>query len=514
MGRVNERTKALGIAACLTMVLAAAALAGSTVVQEAEPNDVVPQALGALAASTTLGVEARSGYNGDIDWYSFSIAADAPQAARLAVESIVSWQIVLYSGDMHPVGSGTDSLTRNLGPGEYRVRVQPSDLGREAYVFLVSTALEAETNDGLAEATALGVVQTEPLTIFASIDPAGDVDFFSFDVPQSFSDTLPNGSVRVLRIDASCPSGDTLVVLYAPSGDDGRPVPVSRSDDWGEGSWSRLYVADPAPGRYTVRVHEYADNELIEAYRVVVTPMTVSDSEPNDPGTGTPLGELPPQGRLAVTEFLGADDIDAFRFTVASPVCVRIETSGASGGDSVIALYNVANEEDAVEDDEGGDGSWSRLFQRLEPGRYEVLVLAADERDQFDYTLAIEAVACPAQATEEEPNNGAASANAILLPTEVSGTLVAGDPDCFRFVLTSTSMVIAETNGEGETDTILCLLDSAGETIACDDDGGTGLWSRIERELAPGAYVVKVELYGGAAEAPYRLLVRSEELSP
>jgi hypothetical protein len=482
-------------------------------VSEVEPNDAAPQLVGMLSApgAQTIAVEGSSGYAGDLDWYSFEIVGRETQTVRLAVDSRVSWQIVLYSDTLTHVTSGTDALARDLAAGTYRVRIQASELGKETYVLVISTAIERESNDGLIEATQLGVVQTESLSAFASIDPAGDVDFFSFVVPDDFSDGASPGATRMLRIETPCREGDTVLLLYAEDDVLGRPVPVARNDDSGSGSWSRIYLEDPAPGTYTLRVHEYADNDPIASYRVLVTPMEVNDSEPNDStGQAAPLGTLKAGDHLATTQFIAAGDVDAFSFDVPSSVCAVLETSGDSGGDSTLCVYNESGGELACDDD-GGAGLWSRLFRRFEAGRYTVVVEAADEGSEFDYTLSLEPATCPSETSESEPNNAGSSANAVTLPVDIAGQIAPGDPDMFRFTLSAPATVVAETYGGDEGDTTLCLLDADGETVICDDDGGSGLWSSLNYELEAGTYFLEVALYAGRSPIGYHLLVRTEE---
>jgi len=505
MGWTARSQRTRGLLVALGLVLTAFAAAATP---EVEPNDLVPQSLGALAleGATTWSVDGTSGYAGDIDWYAFIVPS--ARVVRLAVDAPAAWQIVLYSEALQPISSGTGSLTLRLAAGGYRVRIQPSELGTGTYLLLVSDALERESNDGLNQATPLGTVQTEPLTVFASIDPAGDVDFFSFDVPEP-ADAVA-GTSRVLRIETPSPSGDTLLLVYADVDGGAYPVPVARNDDWDGGSWSRLYLQDPAPGRYTLRVHEYADNEVIVGYRVVVTPMTLADSEPNDPPLSAPLGVLSPGGRLERTEFLGQGDVDAFRFEVSAPLCVTVETGGPSRGDSVLTLVDVADRDRPITDDDGGEDGWSRLFRRLDAGYYEVSVFGSSETDTFIYTLSVTTTACPSAVSETEPNDDVATANEVTLPSEISAEIAPDDPDCYRFELLASTRLFAETFGEEDVDTVLCLLDASGTVIACDDDGGDRLWSRLESALDPGIYFVRVELFGGTATAPYRLLLRSD----
>ncbi len=502
----------IGWVLALSTLLCAVWVGATSAVQEVEPNDATPQALGTLSLQAmTISVDGSSAYAGDIDWYSFEVGGSGAQTVRLATDSAASWQIVLYSDSLAHVASGTDSLIEDLSPGTYRVRIQQSDLGKESYVLLLSNATERESNDGLAEATPLGVLQTQSLIAFASIDPAGDVDFFSFDVPTDFSLGVAPGFARIVRIETPCPTGDTLVLLYAMDEALGYAVPIARNDDSGSGSWSRLYLVDPSPGRYTLRVHEYADNDPIAGYRVVVTPMTIADAEPNDtPDRAAPLGELKAGGRLETTQFIGEADVDAFSFTVTSQLCALIETSGASNGDSVICLLDGEGNEMACDDDSGA-GRWSRLFRRLDAGRYTVVVHAVDEMDEFDYTLTLTTAACPTEASESEPNDTLAAADSIVLPVDVSAEIAPNNPDFFRFTLTSRATVTAETYGAEDGDTTVCFLDADGEVVVCDDDGGSRLWSLAKFELDSGTYFVKVELYAGTAPVAYHLLVRIEE---
>jgi len=505
MRRTMEMGWIVGISLCLGCALTGAA------VQEIEPNDATPQAVGALSKpSSTILVDGTSGYAGDLDWFSFEVGGSGPQAVRLATESDVVWQIVLYADDLTHITSGTGSLTRDLVPGRYRVRIQPSDLGIGSYVFVISNALEHESNDGLMEATALGTLGDEPLGAFASIAPAGDVDFFSFDVPEDFATGLAPGMTRIARIETPCPSGDTLLLLYAEDKTLERAVPVARNDDSGTGSWSRLYLVQPEPGRYTLRVHEYADNETIGTYRVVVTAMTILDAEPNDtPDEAPPLGALAPGGRLETTQFIDAGDVDAFSFTVSATTCVLLETRGASGGDSVVCLVDPEGNEIACDDD-GGDGVWSRLFRKVDAGRYIVTVRAADEESLFDYTLTLTTTSCPAEGPESEPNDSVGTADPIALPYDIVAEIAPSNADVYRFELTTPATVIAETYGEAAGDTTICLLDAEGNTIACDDDGGAELWSLVRYELDPGTYFIRVELFAGTSPVAYHLLVRAE----
>ncbi len=58
-----------------------------------------------------------------------------------------------------------------------------------------------------------------------------------------------------------------------------------------------------------------------------------------------------------------------------------------------------------------------------------------------------------------------------------------------------------------EFDAFLVLKDSQGNVIATDDDGGTGLNSRIERVLAAGTYEIVASSFGPNQTGAYQLTV-------
>jgi hypothetical protein len=71
-----------------------------------------------------------------------------------------------------------------------------------------------------------------------------------------------------------------------------------------------------------------------------------------------------------------------------------------------------------------------------------------------------------------------------------------GDHDWVQFELTAESGVVLETFGSSG-DTVICLYDSYGNVIACDDDGGSDYFSYIQQPCLPaGTYFL--EIYGYA----------------
>lgn len=89
-----------------------------------------------------------------------------------------------------------------------------------------------------------------------------------------------------------------------------------------------------------------------------------------------------------------------------------------------------------------------------------------------------------------EPDDDLASASPITSGETQFHTLHLGetkDADVVTFTLSATSPIVLETTG-GSGDTLLWLLDANGQTIAFNDNGGVGEFSRISEILQPGTY--------------------------
>ena len=104
-----------------------------------------------------------------------------------------------------------------------------------------------------------------------------------------------------------------------------------------------------------------------------------------------------------------------------------------------------------------------------------------------------------------EPDNTAAQADDILPDSPQTHSIApVGDVDYVRFSLDSESEVVIETSGLSG-DTKMWLYDDQQNEIDYDDDGGSDLFSRIERTcgidaLSAGTYYVKIAEYGNDAK--------------
>ena len=98
-------------------------------------------------------------------------------------------------------------------------------------------------------------------------------------------------------------------------------------------------------------------------------------------------------------------------------------------------------------------------------------------------------------ATSDDHGDSRSAATRVALPSETAGAIDPGDDeDYFRFEASRRGTVLARTTGG--LDTVGALYDSAGRELAADDDSGADTNFRIQRELAAGAYYVRVSSYG------------------
>jgi len=515
----------LGFALIVVSVLG---VIGMAQVIETEPNEAPNQAtvLGVLdVAPVTFTVAGQVDYAGDADWYTMSVTA--PEiAVVVSVEANNDLQIVLYDADVAFIASETQELAVTLSEGVYYFRLQATELIACDYAIYVSNAIENESNDGLVEATPLGVIaDNSSLVAYAAIDPEGDMDMFQF--------TVPEGFLQSCRIEtAGTQGGDTVIVVYALDLALQRYVPILRDDDGGPGGWSAVYLTNPQPGSYIVRVDEFGHSDRIERYRFSVSSFQ-TDVEPNGTmDTAIPLGTVSLQSPLSAAGLVAAGDADFYAFSVpetsadACPTCedclpippeVTISTYGYpqpdGSGDTVISVYNEAGDE-LFSDDDGGNNFWSSITEDLVPGNYFVKIEGIDYDSVFEYGVIV-SMGCPILCTDEiEPNDNLLGAHKLPAFPDVSprGLCLSGeisrsgDIDAVQFVLEEDATVVIETSGDSG-DSYICLYDAFEALIECDDDGGQGVWSKIEIFLRAGTYYVFVEGYDGLSVFEYVLEV-------
>lgn len=116
---------------------------------------------------------------------------------------------------------------------------------------------------------------------------------------------------------------------------------------------------------------------------------------------------------------------------------------------------------------------------------------------------------------EQEPNDDFSQANPVACgDTVICATLEpTGDVDCFQFTgqKDDTLRTFTFSCEESNTNTFLCLLDSAEEILTCNINGGDSSFSLIEQVLPyDGSYYLRVVLQEPTVDSSYNLYVGCE----
>ena len=387
--------------ACLAILLVSG---GVGLAQQAEPDDVASGAtnLGTIGAEDgVISYQASLGYPGDIDWFKFTVEAPT---ADLVVSSDLTKDLrfVVYDENLSYIDSSDEGfLSMTAEAGTYLVRVDSVDLEVGNYSIALSSLFESEPNDCISEGNDLGTL-VEMTTVGGSIDPMGDIDYFLFEVdPESEGYAMIEAITTADLVDDGEEDEDDedyeddedffeifdyldaiSLVLYSYDEEEGRYLPIDHGDYGIE--------ADLSAGSYAIR----AESESLDPIAGYVLAISFTnfecEDEPNDsPEEALDMGVLTADVELTTAGcILPGDDVDYYVFQVNETQEVVIEISGDSDGDSYLYLYDEETEE-IDEDDDGGEGSWSKIEQELEPGTYYIKVESYLGGDAFQYTLTV-----------------------------------------------------------------------------------------------------------------------------
>lgn len=173
----------------------------------------------------------------------------------------------------------------------------------------------------------------------------------------------------------------------------------------------------------------------------------------------------------------------AFSFTVNVKRDVRISTVG-SGFDTVVGVFNSATDALVACDNDSGASATSVLVTNLNPGNYYVVVKGNKSNSKGAYVISLQDDDASNVIVCDDDLGGSGS-------SKITAQLDAGN---YHVLLKGKS----STGGAYK----LRLTDrdwyDVSHRLACDDNSGGGLDSRIDRTLQPGTYyaVVKADLAG------------------
>ena len=151
---------------------------------------------------------------------------------------------------------------------------------------------------------------------------------------------------------------------------------VSRSDDDGGGGTNSLIDTVLAPGSYTLRVQAYGGDEATGLY-------TLEASSQPAPDLSQMTNDSPLALDETVTGWLETGTPNTYTLEVVSAGEYTLDLRS----DEFDTVLEIDGRGLSLEDDDGGDGTNSRLSQRLAAGSYEVRVRSFGNDSTGSYTL-------------------------------------------------------------------------------------------------------------------------------
>lgn len=168
------------------------------------------------------------------------------------------------------------------------------------------------------------------------------------------------------------------------------------------------------------------------------------------------------------------------------------------GSDQFDTMLGISGEGVDISDDDGGEGTNSRLGVILDPGSYTLTVSGWGGGNGL-YRLSVESRPIPSGLSQ----GGAIRANADALQGAYQGT-----PLNYRFSLRDRQLVTIEMRSS-DFDSLLILRGAGVEHY--DDDGGNGLDARLLQVLEPGDYTIEATAATGGAGL-FSLSLATEEV--
>ena len=233
---------------------------------------------------------------------------------------------------------------------------------------------------------------------------------------------------------------------------------------------------------------------------------------------GLPLSQTESLSSGDCVDTFGSGQLaDLYRVELGAPTDITIELQ-SDHFNTYLRLLDATGAQ-VVADDNGGGDTNSRISRLAGPGTYQIAVTGVGRHDTGAYTLTIADREVALGGRQDDPSEGSAtscSADSISIPSIRNATLSEDDcPDRFnagnyadryRFTLESHTEVVIHLESN-DHDSLLRLLDDAGNEIVSDEDSGRDRNSRIQRGLAAGEYQIVATNQGSPSTGEYRLTI-------
>ncbi|WP_205370097.1 pre-peptidase C-terminal domain-containing protein [Thermoleptolyngbya sp. PKUAC-SCTB121] len=371
--------------------------------------------LGNLTSST--GVDEYIGRSDPADIYRFTIDERLTVGATLTPFSAgAEISLLDASGNVltGTSGSGTEarSLQRVLDPGTYFVRTTPVPGGNTRYNLTLNAgpAPDQGGND-FGSASAFPGFGFFPASVQEYVGNSDPVDYYTF--------TTTIGGDLKIDLTNIAPTADLNITLF----DQFQQI-LAFQGGAGPGGNEQIIFNNAAPGQYFVLVQTAGPgNNSTYRLTAVLTPEdkfgdtfadATSITDPLSPGILTPLSNDLDNPSI-YQDFVGAGDVDVFRFTLTEPKNFFATRLKDFTGNITLQLFQAGNPTPL-------SGGGSALRGALGPGTYFLRVLAGGPTDASTYTLEAAFGERESGIIVRDVNPGALDANANFL-TDVNGVL-------------------------------------------------------------------------------------------
>ena len=418
------------------------------------------------------------------DLYEFSLSKS--QALVITLDSIdfdAFLRVLDSSGSEVTIddddGAGMNSrISRTFEAGTYRIEATTFSSDEKGDYTLSLSGVPPPTK------TPISVGETVSGTL--TVSDGGSVGCLGC-LTDLYEFTLNTSQDLLVRLDST--DFDAFLRVLDSTGET-----VVANDDGGAETNSRLLFTFVV-GTYRIEATTFSAEEegaytlsLEEAPVPTVTPISVGET-----ASGT-LDFL--DGRSLGCTGCFADQHE-FSLSSSQALVIRLDSTDF---DAFLRVLDSNGTEVAIDDD-GGEGTNSRLSRTFAKGTYRIEATTFSADEEGDYTVSLAEVPPP-------------TVTPISVGQTVSGTLTLSDgpslgclgclTDLYEFSLGGSQelSIIMDSSG---FDTFLRVLDSSGLAVAIDDDGGGDTNSRIVRTFALGTYRIEATSYSPNETGAYTL---------
>jgi uncharacterized protein (TIGR03437 family) len=365
-----------------------------------------------------------------------------------------------------------------LNPGTYRIEAtsyDPSQAG--AYTLAVRGTAANIGTISLGQSVSGNLSSSSGRTVLGD---GSSADLYEFSV----------ASQQVVTITMRSVAMDAYMVLMDSSG-----LYLASDDDSGGGTDSQI-VRTLAPGKYRAEAGTFVGQGGAYTLSLQATNPTVTTITAGQTVNGTLSSTSGRSGGCAGCY------ADLYQFTLTSSQTLSVAMN-STVFDTYLRVLDGSGNMLAADDDSGG-GTNSLVQRAFAAGTYRIEATSYSSGIGGAYTLALSAV------------------TAQVLPISVgqtlSGSLTASSgrsvgcsgcfADLYQFSVTS-SQTLNIVLTSSAFDAFLRVLDSAGSTVATDDDGAGGSNARIYRTFAAGTYRIEATSYNSGKTGAYTLALNT-----